>query len=1011
MGIGNSKKPEDTKEYSSSNSEKSDSEFYTSESSEASYNSDSDLEELSRSGEQSVEQSVERSIEQSYEQPIEQPVEQSVEEAKVDQETLPKVDTFEVDHFEKLNLQEAPEKASVESLPNSSVPNCQPETCINQLENNSKGPNCEEENQFEIVDHQSVHPINLKSLTSKQISYRKSTMDAEKRKQISVRGIANVENVAEMKKGFNRHLHYTLVKDRNVANNNDYYQALAHTVRDHLVSRWIRTQQYYYQTDPKRVYYLSLEYYIGRTLTNTMLNIGIQNACDELIYQIGLDLESIEEEELDAGLGNGGLGRLAACFLDSMATLGIPGYGYGIRYEYGIFSQKIIDGEQREEPDNWLAFGNVWEKARPEYTIPVYFYGRVNENGEWVDRQTVLALPYDSPVPGYNNNVVNTMRLWSAKSPNDFNFHFFNDGDYIQAVLDRNLAENISRVLYPNDNNFCGKELRLKQQYFMVSATLQDIIRRFKSSKFGSTEAVRTTFEHFPDKVAIQLNDTHPALTIPELIRLLVDVEKVPFDQAVEITRNTCCYTNHTVLPEALERWQIDNCFGKLLPRHLEIIYALNSKHLERVSAKWPGDVDKLREMSLIEEGDCKKVNMANLSIVGCHKVNGVAFIHSEIIKRETFRAFYELDPDKFNNKTNGVTPRRWLVLCNPGLADLIADKIGEEWIVHLDQLSKLKPFINDKIFLKKLQTVKQENKMKLATILENDYGVKINTGSLFDIQVKRIHEYKRQLLNCLHIITMYNRIKNGTYKGVSRTIMIGGKAAPGYYMAKQIIKLINYVAKVVNNDPEIGDKLKVIYLENYRVSFAEKIVPAADLSEQISTAGTEASGTSNMKFMMNGALTIGTMDGANVEMAEEAGEDKMFIFGMRENEVAEKRATYNAKDYYEKNEELKHVIDQISSGYFGDPFTDLMNNLLYHDRFLTLADYDDYMRAQDAVNELYAKPDEWTKWALWNIATSGKFSSDRTIAEYARELWGVEPNWEKLPHPSEGAPQVNGKK
>jgi len=966
-------------EYSSSrsDSEQSGSEYYTSESSEASYNSDSDPEDLAQNSEKS-QQDIDSSVDSSVDQLIES------EEAKVE--------SFEVEQStaSPIVIKEA---SVVES--------------IAPVRQESKGE--EIFNQFEIVDHSSVQSIAKKSLTSKQLSYRQSTMDAEKKKQISVRGIANVENVSELKKGFNRHLHYTLVKDRNVANSNDYYQALAHTVRDHLVSRWIRTQQYYYQTDPKRCYYLSLEYYIGRTLTNTMLNIGIQNACDEALYQLGLDLEELEDEEMDAGLGNGGLGRLAACFLDSMATLGIAGYGYGIRYEYGIFAQKIINGEQREEPDNWLALGNPWEKARPEYTIEVYFYGKINENGEWVDKQTVLAVPYDSPVPGYKNNVVNTMRLWSAKSPNDFNFHFFNDGEYIQAVLDRNIAENISRVLYPNDNCFSGKELRLKQQYFMVSATLQDIIRRYKSSKFGSTEVVRTTFEHFPDKVAIQLNDTHPALAIPELIRLLVDVEKLPFDEAAEIARKTCCYTNHTVLPEALECWSLD-LFSNLLPRHLQIIYQLNAKHLDRVSAKWPGDFDKLRDLSLVEEGDPKKIRMANLAIVGSHSVNGVAFIHSEIIKRETFRWFYEMDPDKFNNKTNGVTPRRWLVLCNPSLADLIADKIGEDWVVHLDELSKLKKFMDDKIFLKKLQTVKQENKMKLASILEKEHNIKINTGSMFDIQVKRIHEYKRQLMNCLHIITMYNRIKNGTYKGVARTIMIGGKAAPGYYMAKQIIKLINYVAKVVNSDPDVGDKLKVIYLENYRVSFAEKIIPACDLSEQISTAGTEASGTSNMKFMMNGALTIGTMDGANVEMAEEAGEDKMFIFGMREEEVAKIRANYNAKDYYEKNAELKQVIDQISSGYFGDTFSDVVNNLLYHDRFLTFADYEDYIRVQDKVNDLYSKPDEWAKWSLWNIASPGKFSSDRTIGEYARELWGVEPSWEKLPHPSEG-PQMNGKK
>ena len=813
--------------------------------------------------------------------------------------------------------------------------------------------------------------------------------DADRRKQISVRAIAEVAHVAEIKKEFNRHLHYTLAKDRNVATTRDYYLALANTVRDHMVSRWIRTQQRYYETDPKvcqhfisslllcfirylihsfslclqRVYYLSLEYYIGRSLTNTMINLGIQGECDDAIYQLGLDIEELEEMEEDAGLGNGGLGRLAACFLDSMATLGIAGYGYGIRYEYGIFAQKIENGEQVEEPDEWLRYGNPWEKARPEYMLPIHFYGRVvEEHGitKWVDTQLVYAMPYDSPIPGYRNNVVNTMRLWSAKSPNNFNLRFFNSGDYIQAVLDRNLAENISRVLYPNDNFFEGKELRLKQEYFLCAATLQDIIRRYKSSKFGTTEHVRTTFDSFHEKVAIQLNDTHPALAIPELMRILIDVEGLTWEKAWEVTKKTCFYTNHTVLPEAHERWPV-TMLENVLPRHLQIMYEINMKHLERVSNKWPGDLQRLSRMSLVEEGFEKKINMAHLAIVGSSKVNGVARIHSEIIKKDTFRDFYELDPEKFNNKTNGVTPRRWLAMCNPGLTDRICDKIGEDWVVHLDQLAKLKEFINDKPFIRALQVVKQENKMRLAQILERDYGVAINPASLFDVQVKRIHEYKRQLLNCLHIITLYNRIRaNPNADIVPRTVMIGGKAAPGYHMAKQIIKLINYVGRVVNNDPLVGDKLKVIYLENYRVSFAEKIIPAADLSEQISTAGTEASGTSNMKFMINGALTIGTMDGANVEMCEEMGKENMFIFGMTVDEVEElQKRGYNAWDYYNKIPELKQVIDQISSGFFSsgnsDVFKDVINVLMNHDRFFALADYEAYIKCQDEVNEVYS--------------------------------------------------------
>ncbi|XP_059350413.1 glycogen phosphorylase-like isoform X3 [Daphnia carinata] len=830
--------------------------------------------------------------------------------------------------------------------------------------------------------------------------------DADKRKQISVRGIAQVENVANVKKSFNRHLHYTLVKDRNVATVRDYFFALAHTVKDHLVSRWIRTQQYYYEKDPKRVYYLSLEFYMGRTLTNTTVNLGIQSACDEAMYQLGLDIEELEEMEEDAGLGNGGLGRLAACFLDSMATLGLAAYGYGIRYEYGIFAQRIRNGEQLEEPDDWLRFGNPWEKARPEFTLPVNFYGHVEDTPEgkkWVNTQVVFAFPYDNPIPGFKNNVVNSMRLWSAKSPQDFDLRFFNDGDYIQAVLDRNTAENISRVLYPNDNFFEGKELRLKQEYFMVAATLQDIIRRFKSSKFGSREAVRTSFDSFPDKVAIQLNDTHPSLAIPELMRILVDIEGLSWEKAWDITTRTCAYTNHTVLPEALERWPV-SMLNSILPRHLQIIYEINHRHLENVAKLFPGDVDRLRRMSMIEEEGEKRVNMAYLAIVGSHAVNGVAQIHSDILKRDLFHDFYEMNPEKFLNKTNGITPRRWLLLCNSSLADVIAERIGEDWISHLEQLAQLKPLAEDPAFQRAVQTVKQENKMKVAQYLQKEYGVNVNPASLFDIQVKRIHEYKRQLMNCLHIITLYNRIKaNPRAQIVPRTIMIGGKAAPGYHMAKKIIKLICSVGQVINSDPIVGDKLKVIYLENYRVTLAEKIIPAADLSEQISTAGTEASGTGNMKFMLNGALTIGTLDGANVEMAEEMGLDNIFIFGMKENEVEDlKKRGYNAFDYYNANAELKQVIDQIASGFFSpnnpEEFRDIYNNLMYHDRFFCLADYDDYIAAQERVNEAYKDQSVWMKICIHNIASFGKFSSDRTIAEYAREIWGVELSWKKLP-------------
>ncbi|XP_065152398.1 glycogen phosphorylase, liver form [Paramisgurnus dabryanus] len=837
----------------------------------------------------------------------------------------------------------------------------------------------------------------------------KPLTDQEKRKQISIRGIVGVENVAELKKGFNRHLHFTLVKDRNVATPRDYYFALAHTVRDHLVGRWIRTQQFYYEADPKRVYYLSLEFYMGRALQNTMVNLGLQNACDEAVYQLGLDMEDLEDMEEDAGLGNGGLGRLAACFLDSMATLGLAAYGYGIRYEYGIFNQKIKDGWQVEEADDWLRYGNPWEKARPEFMLPVHFYGRVEEKEgaepKWVDTQVILAMPYDTPIPGYMNNTVNTMRLWSARAPNDFNLRDFNVGDYIQAVLDRNLAENISRVLYPNDNFFEGKELRLKQEYFAVAATLQDVIRRFKTSKRSSSTPL--SFDSFPDKVAIQLNDTHPAMAIPELMRIFVDIEKLDWDTAWDITRRTFAYTNHTVLPEALERWPVE-LMETLLPRHLQIIYKINQIHLDHIASLFPDDLARISRMSLIEEGGGKRVNMAHLCIVGSHKVNGVAEIHSEIIKKDVFRDFCELEPEKFQNKTNGITPRRWLLLCNPGLADLIAEAIGEEFVKDLNLLQNLNNLVDDDTFIRDVSKVKQDNKLKFAQYLEKVYKVDINPSSLFDVHVKRIHEYKRQLLNCLHIITMYNRIKRNPNKSfVPRTVIIGGKAAPGYHMAKMIIKLITSVADVVNNDPVIGRKLKVIYLENYRVSLAEKVIPATDLSEQISTAGTEASGTGNMKFMLNGALTIGTMDGANVEMAEEAGEENLFIFGMRVEDVAEMdREGYDALKYYQSLPELKQAMDQIKSGFYSpqhpEMFSDLINMLFHHDRFKVFADYESYVKCQERVSALYKDQKEWTRMVIRNIAASGKFSSDRTIKEYATEIWGVEPTDLKIPPPSE---------
>ncbi|KAE9552098.1 hypothetical protein FO519_004678 [Halicephalobus sp. NKZ332] len=837
--------------------------------------------------------------------------------------------------------------------------------------------------------------------------------DADRRKQISVRGIAQVENVANIKKTFNRHLHFSQIKDRNVATLRDYYFALAETVRDHLVSRWIRTQQHYYEKDPKRVYYLSLEFYMGRTLTNTMMNLGLNATVDEALYQLGLNIEELEEVEEDAGLGNGGLGRLAACFLDSMATLGIPASGYGLRYEYGIFKQLIKDGWQVEEPDDWLRFGNPWEKARPEYMLPVNFYGKVeHEDGKakWVDTHVIFAMPYDTPIPGFRNNVVNTLRLWSAKAENHFHLKFFNDGEYIQAVMDRNQAENITRVLYPNDNVFIGKELRLKQQYFLVAATLQDIIRRFKSTKYGFREPVRIDFDEFPEKVAIQLNDTHPSIGIPELIRLLVDIEGLSFDKALDIATKTFAYTNHTLLPEALERWPV-TMLEKLLPRHLEIIYEINARFLDKIRERYPGDVDVLRRMSIVEEADQfgeKRINMAYLCIVASHAVNGVAALHSKLLIENAFKDFAKVYPEKFQNKTNGITPRRWLLLCNNALADLICEKIGDEWITNLDQLKELKAFDDDENFLNLVARIKEDNKVRVAQFIKEDFGIDVDPSSLFDVHVKRIHEYKRQLLNALHVITLYNRIKaDPTLKVVHRTVMFGGKAAPGYHMAKRIIKLINSIAKIVNNDPIVGSKLKVVYLENYRVSMAEKIIPAADLSEQISTAGTEASGTGNMKFMLNGALTIGTLDGANVEMAEEMGDENIFIFGMKVDDVNELyKNGYNPKKFIEKNPELSKIISQIEGGFFNpdqpDLLRDLANDLKNNDRFAVCADYESYIKKQEEVSQAFLDRKRWTKMALHNIASSGKFSTDRTISEYAREIWGVEPNSIRLPAPHE---------
>lgn len=796
------------------------------------------------------------------------------------------------------------------------------------------------------------------------------------------------------KKAILYHIHFTLGKDQYTATKRDIFNAVAYTIRDQLVRKWSETQRHYYDADVKRVYYLSLEFLIGKSLQNNLVNLGILDTIHKAVHDLGYELDYLINIENDAGLGNGGLGRLAACFLDSMATLGIPGYGYGIRYDYGIFTQIIQNGYQVEKPENWLRYGNPWEICRSEYLYPVYFYGRViphkdSDNRtrfDWIDTQEVMAMAYDMPVPGYDNETVNTLRLWQAKSNRGFDLNYFNHGDYIRAIEDIALTENITRVLYPNDNIFEGKELRLKQEYLLVSATLQDILRRYNKAHIH--------LDQLPDKVAIQLNDTHPALAIPEMMRLLIDREELSWEKAWQLTQAIFSYTNHTILPEALERWPVP-LIEKVLPRHLQIIYEINRRWLADISKLYPDDVAKLQAVSLIEEGDPKRVNMARLAIVGSHKVNGVSALHSELLKHECFKDFAEVNKTLFTNKTNGITPRRWLKVCNGPLTNLISSYIGDHFIKDLDELKKLKDLAYDPVFRNNFAKIKRENKERLAKLIYSEHEINVNIDSMFDVQVKRIHEYKRQLLNVFHAISLYNRIKDQPQKDwVPRTIIFSGKAAPGYFIAKRIIKLINSVADVVNYDPVIGERLKIFFLENYRVSLAEKIVPACDLSEQISTAGTEASGTGNMKFALNGALTICTLDGANIEMIEEAGEENFFVFGLKADEVASLKAKgYNPYDIYHTNSDFRRVIDMIQRGYFSasepDLFRPIIDGILMHgDPFCVAADYESYIKCQERVSETYRNKDEWTKKTVLTTACMGKFSSDRTIKEYASEIW-----------------------
>ena len=798
-----------------------------------------------------------------------------------------------------------------------------------------------------------------------------------------------------MKQALQNHLVFSCFKVNSVATPRDWYHTAAYVVRDHVVERWIRTSSSYYDQDPKRVYYLSLEFLIGRMLTNAALNLGIKDELSDGLGALGRSLEAAVEMEHDAALGNGGLGRLAACFLDSMATMDIPATGYGIRYEYGMFKQTIEQGQQMEGPDNWLRYGNVWEFQRPEATYTIQFNGKVVQAGKdrhWVDAEHVVAMAYDVPVPGYDTETVNNLRLWSAKATRDFDLRHFNDGNYEKSVEGRNETENISKVLYPNDASASGRELRLKQQYFFVSASIQDILRRFTSTREIKT---KEDWRDLPNKIAIQLNDTHPAIGVAEMMHQLVDVHNLAWDFAWELTTAIFAYTNHTLMPEALETWPVE-LFGSLLPRHLEIIYEINQQFLHMVNHRFPGDQDLLRRVSIVDETGGRRVRMAHLAVVGSHTVNGVAVLHSELLKTTLFADFHKIYPNKLTNMTNGITPRRWLNQANPALTALISKAIGGGFQKDLTLLKKLTPLAADKDFRKAFRAVKQANKVRLANKIEALTGIKLNINSLFDVQIKRIHEYKRQLLNVLHVITLYNRIRGGDKDIMPRTVIFGGKAAPGYFMAKLIIRLINDAAAMINNDPAIGDKLKVVFYPNYDVSAAEILFPGSDLSEQISTAGTEASGTGNMKMALNGALTIGTLDGANVEIMEEVGEENIFIFGLTTPQVTETKANgYNPWDYYHGNSELKQALDMIGSGFFSaeepNRYQAIVDNLLNNgDHYLLLADYASYVAKQDEVGKLYQDQEEWSRRAVLNVARMAKFSSDRTIAEYAGKIWNV---------------------